>query len=213
MTFYPQILNPSQQQLLTRLGFMAQSGFYLAGGTALALQIGHRTSLDFDFYSAEKFDGLIISEKIKSLGGGEVTEDSDTLHAVVNGISLSGFYYPYFLVDKLVDFETLKLASIADIAAMKVIAVIQRARQRDFFDMYYLIKTLGLAEIVKHVYRKYPWYEENNQIIFTALTYFEDAENDDELSRVKVFDKGVTWGVVKEFLREAVEATRKKIAN
>jgi hypothetical protein len=204
MKFYPQILNVGQQQLVNKLDFMNQSGFYLAGGTALALQLGHRTSLDFDFYTGEKVDWKKLYEQIVAVGGQNIVNNEGTLHGEINSVSVSGFYYPYPLISELVDFETLKLASVEDIAAMKVIAVIQRARQRDFFDMYFLLKLLGLDKVLQAVYKKYPWYEENNQIIFKALTYFEEAENDDDLSRVNIIDKSATWEQVKSYLRSEV---------
>jgi len=213
MKFYPEILNVQQQSLLTKLGFLTQKGFYLAGETALALQLGHRTSLDFDFYINEEFKWEELKTQFEVVGGKETIIDTGTFHGVINQVSVSGFYYPYPLVGELVDFETLKLAGVEDIAAMKVIAVIQRARQRDFLDLYYLIKVLGLERIVQLVYEKYPWYKENNKIIFTALTYFEEAENDDDLSRVNILDKSVTWEKVKVFLKgEIARLAREKLA-
>jgi hypothetical protein len=201
MQFHPEILSIQQQLLLAKLSFLTQKGFYLAGGTALAIQLGHRTSLDFDFYIDKEFKWEELQAQFEVAGGGEVATALGTFHGEINQVSLSGFYYPYPLAEELVNYEGLKLASIEDIAAMKVIAVIQRARQRDFFDLYYVIKVLGLEKIIKLVYEKYPWYKENNQIIITALTYFEEAENDDDLSRVNILDKSVTWEKVKVFIK------------
>lgn len=208
MELYPNILNEQQKLLLAQLSFLTQRGFYLAGGTALALQLGHRTSLDFDFYINEEFKWEELKTQFEAVGGKEIIIDTDTFHGEIYQVSVSGFYYPYPLVGEFVNFETLKLASLEDIAAMKVIAVIQRARQRDFFDLYYLIKLLGLEKIIQIVYEKYPWYKENNKIIITALTYFEEAENDDDLSRVNILDKNVTWELVKDYLRQEIKSVR-----
>jgi hypothetical protein len=87
---------------------------------------------------------------------------------------------------------------------MKTAAVVQRARQRDFYDIYYLIKELGMKKIITATYQKFPWYEENNGVVFTSLTYFTDADKDPEAERVKVFDKGVTWEMVKREIEDEV---------
>ena len=114
----------------------------MSGGTALALQLGHRTSLDFDFDSNEKFDSQQLFVDAET-----VSRTENTLQVVINEISVSIFYYPYKLIDNLVNFESIQLAGLCDIAAMKIVAIIQRARQRDFVDMYYLIKRLGLRKL------------------------------------------------------------------
>ena len=172
----------------------------MSGGTALALQIGHRTSLDFDFDSRDKFDSKSLFPNAET-----ISRSDDTLQVVINGVNLSVFYYPYPLIDELVDFGNIKLAGLGDIAAMKVIAIIQRARQRDFVDMYYLIKYLGIKRILDSVYGKYPWYLDNNMIIFKSLTYFEEADTDSDASRITVFDTQITWEYVKKEIKEEVD--------
>lgn len=96
------------------------------------------------------------------------------------------------------DFTPIKLAYYEDIAAMKIVAIIQRAKQRDFFDLYYLIKKMGLTKIISATYKKYPWYEENNQIILKALTFFEEADQDEEIKRITILDKALNWERVKK---------------
>ncbi len=69
-----------------------------------------------------------------------------------------------------------------------------------------------MATVIRSAYRKYPWYEENNQIILRALTYFDDADTDDEIGRITIVDKNLQWKDVKEKIRRAVEAYRKETA-
>ncbi|KKU67574.1 MAG: hypothetical protein UX92_C0030G0002 [Candidatus Amesbacteria bacterium GW2011_GWA1_47_20] len=161
MAFYPHILNPIQAQILPKLSF-TKPQFYLGGGTALALQLGHRTSVDFDFYAPQKFDnqklGLTISQLFPNV-------KTPATHL-----------YQYPLLDQLVDYGPVLLAGLRDIAAMKTAAVVQRARQRDFYDIYYLIKKLGVETFINATYQKFPWYEENNVVVFTSLTYFTEAD-------------------------------------
>lgn len=208
MDLFLQILNKDQVGVANKLEFLSYPPYYLGGGTALALQLGHRTSLDFDFYSQDKLETEKLLETIRgSFEKVEVgSQLEDTLLVILDGVKLSVFYYPYPLIDGLLEWEGKKMASLKDIAAMKVVAIVQRARQRDFIDMYYLIQKLGLAEIIKAVYRKYPWYEENSRILFTALTYFEEADGDPESDRIVVVDQQVTWEKVKASISEAVAA-------
>ncbi|MCL5675969.1 MAG: nucleotidyl transferase AbiEii/AbiGii toxin family protein [Patescibacteria group bacterium] len=201
MVFYPKILRPKQKKVLAGLTFLNGFPFYLAGGTALALQLGHRTSLDFDFYSPEKFKNQQVARAFKKqflniFLGKEQLEN--TWQGKVLGTNISVFYYPYKLIGPLIDFSPVKLASYEDIAAMKIVAIIQRAKQRDFFDLYYLIKKIGLTKIITATYKKYPWYEENDQIIFKALTFFEEADQDEEIKRIAIFDKALNWEKVKK---------------
>src|SRR3989344_5684537 len=206
MVFYPHILNPTQNEILPRLSF-TKSEFYLGGGTALALQLGHRTSVDFDFYAPRKFDNQQMSQTINRLFPGTDTsseQPENTLRLDVMGTEVSVFYYPYPLLDPVVDYGSVSLASLTDIAAMKTAAVVQRARQRDFYDIYYLIKELGMEKIITATYKKFPWYEENNVVVFTSLTYFTDADKDPEAERVKVFDTSLDWDHVKNFIKSSV---------
>ena len=207
MAFYPHILNPTQNEILPRLSF-TKPEFYLGGGTALALQLGHRTSVDFDFYAPRKFDNQQMAQTINRLfPGTDITPEQpeNTLRLDVIGTEISAFYYPYPLLEPLVDYGSVSLASLTDIAAMKTAAVVQRARQRDFYDIYYLIKELGMEKIITATYQKFPWYEENNVVVFTSLTYFTDADNDLEAERVKVFDRNVTWEMVKKRVKEETQ--------
>lgn len=180
---------------------------YLAGGTALALQLGHRSSLDFDFYSKEMLESKKLAIALKqSLSSIEISRQTDnTLQAVASGVNVSVFYYPYELIRPLMNFPPIQLASLEDIAAMKIVAIVQRAKQRDFWDMYYLIERLGMATVIKSVYTKYPWYEENNQIVLRALVYFDDADDDQEVDRITVFDKNLEWEDVKKKIRQEVK--------
>lgn len=199
MSLFPQILNEKQISLIKKLDFLSYPPFYLGGGTALALQLGHRTSLDFDFYSQEKFDTKNLFKGVETIGCTE-----DTVQVVMDGVDVSVFCYPYKLVDNLVEFGNIQMAGLADISAMKMIAIVQRARQRDFVDMYFLIKLLGLKKILESIFQKYPWYVENEQILYKSLTYFEEADADLEADRIRILDPQVTWEKVKKELKDMV---------
>lgn len=208
---YPQILSKNQQEALTKLDVLSK-GYYLAGGTALALQLGHRTSLDFDLYNINHFNNEGLIKKLKSTFSTSFktneNQPKDTLFAEIMGIKISVFYYPYPLIDNLVEFPPIKLASIEDISAMKVAAIVQRGKQRDFIDLYYLINRIGINKILESAYQKYPWYREMDEIVFTSLTYFDDAEKDKGLRAIKVLDPKFSWERAKETILKEIKKYR-----
>jgi len=204
MKFYPSILNQGELFLLKNLGSFKESGFYLAGGTALALQLGHRTSIDLDFYSFKKFQIEKITHilttnppKIKIIGTAE-----GTIFGKFKKTEFSLFYYPYKLLKPLVLFEKILLASIEDITAMKVAAVIQRGTKRDFIDIYYLLKKYSLKKIVNLTLKKYPGYQE--QLVLRALIYFKEAEKKSNKRPIKILDKSFSWEKAKKEIFEKV---------
>lgn len=209
--FYPQILSKNQQDALSKLGVLGKD-YYLAGGTALALQLGHRTSLDFDFCSINHLDNKELANKLSRVFPSDFkareNQPKDTLFAEIEGIKISFFYYPYTPINGFVDFPPIKLASIEDISAMKVAAIVQRGKQRDFIDLYYLINKIGINKILESAYQKYPWYREMDEIVFTSLTYFDDAEKDKGLRAIKVLDPKFSWERAKETILEEIKKYR-----
>jgi predicted nucleotidyltransferase component of viral defense system len=113
--------------------------FYLAGGTALALQLGHRRSVALDYFSPTEDIPSIKESLRQSLGGfAPILADSawGNLVFIAEGIR-NGFYrYGYDLVEPLIDIDGIRLASVADIALMKLDALLARARRKDFYDLY-----------------------------------------------------------------------------
>jgi hypothetical protein len=173
-----QTIDNNRKELLEKLSFLKDMGFYMAGGTALALQMGHRESVDFDFYSEKEFRADNLISEIKKVSRSLEIEVPDTYSVMgrINGVSVSFFEYEYPLISDFVEEGGVNLASVVDIAAMKCIAVVQRATKRDFVDMYFLNKMFGLRKIFKWVVKKYPMYDIYH--VKTALMYFEEAESD-----------------------------------
>ena len=195
----PEILDSKRLKILKELSFLGKEGYYLAGGTALALQLGHRTSLDFDFYHSQHFDSSELFSKLQAVFGERVVErhrEEDTLTGDIDGVHFSFFWYKYPLIRVLKDFEGVPLASIEDIAAMKIIAIVQRGTRRDFVDIYYLLKRVGLDALFFWTEEKYPTF--NRYMGLRALIYFDDAEKQTDESRITIFDKKLTWEEVKK---------------
>lgn len=122
---------------------------YLAGGTALALQIGHRISVDLDFFTQEQFNETALSTKLSSYPKFvQAGTTSWTVWGKIGETKISIFYYKYPLLERTVPFEGLQLASLADIAAMKIHAIEDRGTKRDFMDVYFLAKKYTFEEML-----------------------------------------------------------------
>lgn len=197
------VLSSKQKKLLKELGFLKKYGFYLAGGTALALQIGHRTSVDFDFYTKKKFNSQQLREEFdkKFKRVREIYIAEDTLGLEVNSLGVSFFRYLYSLIGLYCEIEDTHLASLEDIAAMKILAISQRGRRRDFIDIYFLMRLFDLEQIIEFVRKKYP--EFNIYVGLQGLTYFKDADEDPEQERYELLRK-IKWNDVKKLIIKEV---------
>ena len=195
---HPHILNKNQLAIVKKLKLPKAPGFYLAGGTALALQIGHRTSIDFDFYSAKNFDSLALSQTIKKTFSNAKTlfTEEDTLRSEIGTTELSFFYYPYPLIEPFKEFNVINLASIVDIAAMKIAAIIQRGTRRDFIDIFFLLKIYSLKEIITFTIQKFPSY--HPMLILRSLIYLENAEKEKYPRPIKILDPDFSWEKAKK---------------
>ena len=203
MLFY-EILDRKRHEMLPTLRHFKQD-FYLAGGTALALQIGHRKSIDFDFFTSKSIDTSELFEKsLEIFAPNEVLkiqEEKNTLSLFVNkNIKMSFFKYKYPLMEKLKEEKSLRLASILDIAAMKLAAIISRSTQKDFVDLYFVLQNYPLEEVLLVAKNK---FKDTNDILFLkAMTFFDDIEEDPvEFAS----DKKIEFTEIKNFLVQTVK--------
>ena len=145
-------LTTEASRLFGKLGLF--KSFYLVGGTALALQIGHRVSVDFDLFSEKKLPTDLL-QKIKRVFSGsdiEVTyRSADQINVLVNGVKMTFFYYPYPVLDPLMMYQNVSMASLHEIAAMKALAIGKRLSFKDYVDWYFLLsrKHVTLAGTIK----------------------------------------------------------------
>lgn len=203
--FHLKVLNKSQQEIIKKLKLLKEGGFYLAGGTALALQIGHRTSIDFDFYTSEHFDSARLAFDLKKTFPSLTIDfqEEDTLRLKKGKTELSFFYYRYLLIAPLKDFQGLKLASTEDIGAMKIAAVVQRGTKRDFIDIFYLLNRYKLDDLINFNIKKYPGQQK--EVLLKAFTYFKDAEEEKYKRPIRIFDKEFSWEKAKKKIFEEVK--------
>jgi len=170
---------------------------YLAGETSLALQIGHRISVDLDFFTKEKFREEAVELALTQ--SGLYTKDGiswQTVWGKLGETKFSMFYYKYPLIDPTIPFEGIQLAGKKDIAAMKIHAIEDRGTRRDFIDTYMLAQEFSLDDMLKFYQQKYNCLDEHIYTIARALQYFEDAEA--ELAMPHMLTN-VQWENVKQF--------------
>lgn len=167
--------------------------YYLAGGTALALQFGHRLSYDLDFFAQDDRTNEEIISIIEGSGKIEVVAQTKrVLVMLINNIKVDFVRHPYSLLDPLVHEEKLRLASLRDIGAMKLHAIAGRGRKRDFTDLYFLLQHFTLEELMG-AYKQKIFYG-NELMVLRSLTYFGDAETDPEIVFV---GPSVEWSEIK----------------
>ena len=125
-------VDPRLLLLIQRLSRVVDvcSRFYLAGGTGLALQFGHRRSDDLDFFSATPFDVERIARAVIELGGRILAQEEGTIHGIIDGVKVSFLFYPYPVLYPFQSVEGFDMASVGDIACMKAIAISQRGEKK-----------------------------------------------------------------------------------
>lgn len=177
----------------------------LAGGTALALQIGHRISYDLDFFSNQDFqtESLISDIRKSGVPFQVISEEEGTLIAEVGGVKVSLFKYEYAFLEKTIPFQAIELAGIMDIASMKVIAISQRGTKRDFVDLYVILQEMPFHRIADHMIRRFGKERINPVHIGKSLVYFSDADSDPEPAYLK--GKEIDWERIKKFFRGHVK--------
>ena len=176
-------------------------GFYLAGGTGLALQIGHRVSLDLDFFAADLFDEESLLQRIQALDDFSlIAKAPHTLHAVIQGTKVSFLGYAYPVLFDFGQFQAVAVADSRDIACMKISAIASRGTKRDFVDLYISAQQFGLQNLLQWFDRKYTQARYNKLHILKSLTFFGDAEKD-PMPHMLV---PLAWDEVKQFFLQEV---------
>ena len=207
VSFHPEALRSRQREVLHNLGPAAsRRGFYLAGGTAIALHLGHRHSVDFDWFRQPVLEEpLELARELQDEGIPFVTgwTRRSTLYGTVRGVRVSFFQFRYRLLSPLVFWPEAgcHLAAFEDLACMKLSAISQRGSRKDFVDLF----TLGRHGF--SLQQMLGWYQEKFEVddiahLLYALVYFDDADAEPKPSMIWK----VSWREVKETLREWVKA-------
>ena len=180
---------------------------YLGGETACALHLGHRISVDFDFFTPKEFNAKESIKSLKKMSEFELEQHSwGTILGLMEGIRFSLFVYKYPVLFPCKSILKVNIADLRDIAAMKIDAIAARGRKRDFIDLYFICKEkIPLERALFFYNRKYGKLSSNIIHIQKSLVYFVDAE----ISPMPKMLKPCRWEEVKRFFEREV----KRIAN
>ncbi|HEX9724464.1 MAG TPA: nucleotidyl transferase AbiEii/AbiGii toxin family protein [Vicinamibacteria bacterium] len=178
--WHPEVIEQSTDAALRAIA-AAELGasFYLAGGTGLALRLGHRRSVDLDFFTEDRIDEDALLRELRGLGPISVmAKAKETLDVHLLDTKVSFLGYPYPVLFSLDSYSGIPVADPRDIACMKISAISSRGTRRDFTDLYWVCKTYGLDELLGLFERKYASVRFNRVHVLKSLVYFEDAEKD-----------------------------------
>ena len=182
---------------------------YLAGGSGLALYLGHRVSVDFDFFTSQHFNQETLAAILSHYGQFTTTSiNPDTLLGIFEETKFSIFRYQYPLLFPTNDCQSIRVADRRDIAAMKIAALMDRGTKKDFIDLYFLAKDgITLADSLKLYDKKYGSLASNAYSILKSFTYFVDAEE----SEMPMMLLPVTWEDIKEYFQSETKKLAKVI--
>jgi len=176
--------------------------FYLSGGTALSLQLGHRESEDLDFFIQQSFQPEQLQHVLTQFGTLENTElAKGTLNTFIRGVKLQFLEYPYSLLEPVSDFNGLRLSSVLDIACTKLQTISMRGSKKDFFDLFFILEEYSITSLFESLKEKYQKISYSELHILKSLVYFEDADHQPMPKR----HKEVSWEQVKATIIAAVK--------
>jgi len=177
--------------------------FSLVGGTSLALRYGHRSSVDLDLFLHEKFDVKSIENELKVVFGSDFNYESGHrnigIFCYIQKIKVDIVYFPHQPIAEIEEIDNIRMYSSADISAMKIQAILGRAKKKDFWDLHELLQHYPLQQLIDWHRQKYP-----SQMLAisipNAIIYFAEAEE----SETPVSFKGQTWEKIKKEISKTV---------
>ena len=184
-----QVLNKDQEQLLSLIQLFS-SDFYLVGGTAIALHLGHRRSIDYDLFTDNNFDPMKLRNRIMKDKAIDYTfsQGSGELTVLINKVKVTFFYYP-FIIQRNISFEqTLKLPDLITLGAMKAFALGRRAKWKDYVDLYFIFQKHSFQELIDKTNSIFKT-EFNEKLFRTQLSYFGDIDYSENINYMKGSEK------------------------
>lgn len=176
------------------------SQFVLVGGTALALQMGHRISVDLDLFTIQDFStAILIPELQKKYNLTPIFQKEQTLICIINNVKVDFIRFKYTFIRPIIETEGIRILHLEDIAAMKLDAITGRGKKKDFYDLFFLLKVYSIEQLFSFYMEKYPF--QTTLHVAKSIVYFTDAENDPDPF---VFDKKITWTKVKNTIRKEI---------
>lgn len=196
---HKEILTKSQIELLPILNYFSKD-YLLVGGTAIALYLGHRESIDFDLFSIERIKRLSIKNYLSNKGYKDyrlLKEEEDQLHFIINGVKLTFFQFPFKLNKKNNFDKVIEVPNLLSLAAMKAFPLGGRGKWKDYVDLYFLLKYhFNLNEIISEAGAIFG-SSFNDKLFREQLVFFEDIDYTEEV----IFRlKPVNDNEIKDFL-------------
>jgi hypothetical protein len=194
------VLTASQREILPLLERFKRS-FYLVGGTAIALQIGHRRSIDFDLFSRNRLAKSRVRAAVKEFPGRQqiLHEDVDQLHFLCNGVKITFLHYPFDVAHPMALGKHLTMPSLLTLAAMKAFALGRRAKWKDYVDMYFILQHhfsfTEISETAKSIFGD----QYSEKLFREQLSYHEDI---DYTEMVEFIGEPIPDGVIRSRLLE-----------
>ena len=201
MLYYSAINSTTLELLRKLLAVEEFAKLRLVGGTSLALQIGHRLSVDLDLFGQIETDSIRISQILSSLGESHlINKTSNILVYTVNGIKVDIVNYPYPWIEETFWQDDIPLASQKDIAAMKMAAITGRGSKKDFIDVYFLLQKFSLKKLLDFYNKKFS--DGSSFLVLKSLSYFDDAEKEpDPIMLIQT-----NWEEIKKYLTKTLSA-------
>jgi hypothetical protein len=171
----------------------------LVGGTSLALQIGHRKSIDIDLFGILNVEFDILIDELKTLGEVVLLKNSKNIHSLlINNIKVDIVNYNYKWLTNKMTIDNIYFATIEDIAAMKLNAIMGRGSKKDFIDLYFILKNYTLTTLMDFYSKKY--HDGSIFLVLKSLAYFDDA---DEQEMPFMFHN-TSWQTMKNNIKKAL---------
>lgn len=172
----------------------------LVGGTSLALQIGHRKSIDLDFFGKIDFRNIYTAKTFAGFDKAQIIKSSKNINIFsINEVKVDFVNYDYPWLQSELIIDGLRLANIEDIAAMKLAAITGRGSRKDFIDIFFLLEQYELKDMIYFYNKKY--FDGSEYMVLKSLTYFDDAESDHDIEMIRK----VSWTDIKNRILNEVE--------
>ena len=177
----------------------------------MSLQSGHRKSVDLDFFTQKKdFSNISLLNHFAGNKNWKTTINQEgTVYGELFGAKISFIAYPFFIpMQELISYGAVSMLQPVDIAVMKIVAISQRGRKRDFFDLYWCAKNVEpLEKTIKRLKKQYPFVAHDYHHILKSILYFKDAEADP----MPEINFKANWNDVKKFFKKEVLIVAKKL--
>lgn len=199
---HPEVLTAEARVLVAPLAEFKQ--FYLVGGTGLALQIGHRVSVDFDMFSGQPLDARLetsVMRKFRFMKPIVTFRAPYQINLTINDVKTTFFHFEYPVIEPFVVFEKMRIVSIAEVAAMKAFAMGQRLSYKDYVDWYFMLKDahITLDHVIEIAKKKFGT-QFNDRLFLSQLVSLADVRD----QKIDFLRDAVNRETIEKYLAEKV---------